>query len=42
MALQLVYRLWRAEICDSTVGVFFDGRWIGRDGVILDCAYRER
>jgi hypothetical protein len=42
MALQIVYRLWRAEIRDSWVGVFFEGRWIGLDGVILDRAYRER
>jgi hypothetical protein len=32
----------RTEIRDSWVGVFFEGRWIGLDGVILDRAYRER
>lgn len=41
MAPEIVYRLWRAGIRHSWVEVFFEGRWIGLDGVILDRTYLD-
>lgn len=35
------YRLAPESIIHSWAEVFFDGRWIGLEGVILDCAYLD-
>jgi hypothetical protein len=37
----VLLRLWPAELRHSWVEVFFEGNWVGLDGVILDHAYLD-